>query len=151
MARQCYFCAKCGSQCWYGEPLSACSEGGTCAPHKKDEQATVILVQPQSEPRELVINGDEKSFLKPLQALVGGYIEGIHLDDEIDGYVNEEGLLQGLPPNVLCPTGALLVGPIVFTRTNDEGYTVSVQPGDIDKVKAWLKDCKRPGRYDYGL
>ena len=38
--------------------------------------------------------------LKELQEYVGGYIEGIHLDDDTMMYVNEEGLLLNLDNNI---------------------------------------------------
>lgn len=114
----------------------------------------VIVLAPQAEPYELNVASDSdapKGTYESLKALIGGYLEGIHLGGGIDGFCHDEGKLIGFPPNVVCPTGALLVGTLVFTRTDNEGDTVSVKDGDLEYVKGWLKDCKRPGRFDYGF
>jgi len=42
---------------------------------------------------------DIEEGLKPMQELVGGYIEAVRLPD-IEMYVDEEGLLKGLPLNI---------------------------------------------------
>jgi hypothetical protein len=111
----------------------------------------VIYLLPQCEPREILISsGPNKETYNSLKTLVGGILDVIYLGDGLDGFINDEGLLMGLPPNVYTETGALLVGPIVFTRTDDEGETVSVKPQDLQTVKDWLAGCQRPGRFDYG-
>ncbi len=41
----------------------------------------------------------EKWDLRELQGAVGGYIEGVHLEDGRLMYVNEDGLMKKLPVN----------------------------------------------------
>lgn len=52
------------------------------------------------------LRSDESGMLKDLQAHVGGYIQLLPhshgLDAPYMAYVNEEGLLRGLPPNELA-------------------------------------------------
>lgn len=62
---------------------------------------------------------DIEPTLEEFQRLVGGNIEGV---PTVPGYVNEEGLIQGLPYNVVASTIAdyNLVGDVVFTGGVDE-------------------------------
>ena len=56
----------------------------------------VIIVKPFTNPYTANIKGD----LRSMQELVGGYIEEyMPFDDEVAIIVNEEGKLNGLPPN----------------------------------------------------
>ena len=69
---------------------------------------------------------DHSPTLTELQAAVGGYIAPIYGPEEITGYVNDEGLLIGLPLNLIASalTGGALVGDAVITGPlNDEGDT----------------------------
>lgn len=56
-------------------------------------------------------NGD----LETLQGAVGGYIERVGITTGMVMYVNEEGLLQGLPLNVMATgmAGRHIVGNVV--------------------------------------
>jgi len=60
---------------------------------------------------EQLPNGD----LETLQEAVGGYIEAVTITDNMVMYVNEEGLLQGLPLNVMATgmSGRHIVGNVV--------------------------------------
>jgi hypothetical protein len=87
----------------------------------KSKLKPAIVIEPSGEVRELEIAGD----LASLQGLVGGYIEPVPYQGSgnTPAYVNEEGLINGLPHN---PRGAAalaklgrrdlhyLRGPIVF-------------------------------------
>lgn len=101
----------------------------------------VILVHPAADAKVLIV--DATNTLESLQALVGGMIEGISVVAGVDGYINEEGKILGMPPNVKIPYD-MICGPIVFTRTDDEGETVSVEDGDLEKVQKWLDASNRP-------
>jgi len=63
------------------------------------------------EPYEISFpEGTEEAELKALQEAVGGYIEGVYIDGDL-AYVNEEGLILGLPYNEHFPW---LVGNVVI-------------------------------------
>lgn len=74
--------------------------------------------------------------LETLQGIVGGYIEAVGpADGRWTAYVDEEGLLKGLPLNRRATVMArqlgagdvLLVGPAVFLGpADDEGYDTDV-------------------------
>lgn len=59
--------------------------------------------------------------LEALQSLVGGHIEVIHMFKGLAAIVNAEGLLLGLPFNMLMG-GIFIRGPIVFVGVNREDF-----------------------------
>lgn len=76
--------------------------------------------------------------LEALQREVGGYIDVVGLESGVDAYVNDEGLLEGLPFNRALPTsyGARMVpivGPIIVAGHDEEGDTVSLTPTQLSK------------------
>lgn len=75
--------------------------------------------------------------LEAQQKLVGGYIEGVQLGDGILMICNEEGKLQGLPPNFLLP-GDVIVGDVFFCRVDNEGECASLTDTDIKRIRAKL-------------
>lgn len=92
-----------------------------------------VLVRPSGEHTYTDIARDTDSGLSALQQIVGGNIELVPLDGSAYIYVNEEGLLDGLPVNELATrallelrpamAGTFLVGDAVFlgfTRGGNE-------------------------------
>jgi len=71
-----------------------------------------------------------------LQRAVRGYIEAVPHDGPFTAYCNEEGKLDGLPPNIpatrfLGLTHDILVGPVVLIGPpNDEGEDTAL-PADV--------------------
>lgn len=59
--------------------------------------------------------------LKTLQRLVGGYIQTFPFMADVLIVCNEEGLLQGLAPNIVVH-GETLVGNIFFCSYDDEDF-----------------------------
>ena len=57
-----------------------------------------LVKEPGKLPREIDITPD----LATLQDLVGGYIEAVHIAEDLILIVNETGKLDGLPANVFC-------------------------------------------------
>lgn len=59
--------------------------------------------------------------LATLQKAVGGYVERVVLSETLTMWVNEEGLLQGLPINMAATilAGRQIVGDVVL-ESNDE-------------------------------
>jgi hypothetical protein len=90
----------------------------------------VLLFPVKAPPQVLDIAGG----LDPMQALVGGYIENVTLEDGIGLVCNEEGKLTGLPLNRRIPEiHDTIRGPFFISRYNEEGETVDVTPEDIQK------------------
>src|SRR5690348_12929748 len=75
-----------------------------------------IYILPGATPKELDID----PTLDNLQALVGGLIEVSDWDENLSAYFNEEGLLLGLPPNLIVGN-TLLVGPVILMRRSEDG------------------------------
>lgn len=94
-----------------------------------------VVVQPDGEVSKALVNG-----LQSYQQVVGGYIEGVFGPDFVM-YVNEEGLLKGLPYNESASLFASrafnhpvhLVGPVVIVGVGDsEGNDTSVHQSVMD-------------------
>ena len=74
-----------------------------------------------------------ENTLEALQSLVNGYIEAVHIDNEIILICNEEGNLQGLPPNFRIGN-TTIVGTAVFVSHNSEGDFASLNDWHIENV-----------------
>jgi len=99
----------------------------------EDRTVTVILVPVGKAPRVITI----PATLKAQQALVGGLIEPIQVDDRISVVVNEEGLLRDLPPN--RRVGRFdLVGDFYIAAWNEEGEIVSLDAEDLPTLVGLL-------------
>ncbi len=77
------------------------------------------------------INND----LESMQRIVGGYIEHVALRGRFQGismWVNETGLVDGLPrwPQPVYP--GPIAGDYLFTRTDAYGETVGLTPKDVN-------------------
>lgn len=79
-----------------------------------------------------------------LQKIVGGYIEHVTWNEEllkrnIDMWVNEEGKLLDMKPNVVFTDDGTLVevicGPVAFTRFDSAGNSLPLNDDDIDCIK----------------
>jgi hypothetical protein len=90
-----------------------------------------VLLFPVNEDPKVV---DLANGLKPMQDVVGGYIENVTLEEGIGLICNEEGRLQGLPLNRPVPeVNDVIRGPFFISRYNDEGETVDLSAADIKK------------------
>lgn len=79
------------------------------------------------------VEWDTNDTLRPLQQAVGGYVELVSLTATLDMWVNETGLIDGLPVNEVATWIAIshglthqpYFGPVVFTGgTDDQGDTL---------------------------
>lgn len=74
------------------------------------------------EPEKMAYIKEIENELKPLQEIVGGYIEVITLPRNTALIINEEGKLKGMAPNF--PLGwDTIVGPAIFLKTTGEEFT----------------------------
>ena len=70
---------------------------------------------------------------RDMQKIVGGLIEDFMSPAyQLYGYANEDGLMLGLQENrAMVRQGKLIVGPVFFSRCDDEGETIDVTDEDI--------------------
>jgi hypothetical protein len=89
----------------------------------------------------VVTKGDD---YKTSQELVGGYIERLMIDDEIDLWLNEEGKLNGLQPNFNLVRNDkvidVVVGDVFFASHDDEGNTTSLTEEMISRIQKRFQD-----------
>jgi len=79
--------------------------------------------------------------LKPLQEIVGGYIESADLPNmyNVFGYCNDEGLINGMSPNIYRPEWKdVIFGPLVFCGADEEGESISLTDEQIADVMNYL-------------
>ncbi|MBE1609896.1 DUF3846 domain-containing protein [Actinopolymorpha pittospori] len=78
--------------------------------------------------------------LKPLQRAVGGFVDVVSLHPTVDMWVNDNGIAEGLPVNIVATAiaGAFgathqpYFGPVVFTGGADsEGETLSLEDRQV--------------------
>jgi hypothetical protein len=75
-----------------------------------------LVLAPEGTVSEITIEKQDGSYLKPLQDLVGGYIEfAATLDPEVEMVANEDGHPLGLPFNSLATDTGAYGQPIVGT------------------------------------
>lgn len=106
-----------------------------------------ILIAPGCEAVE--IDADFADY-RSIQAFTGGLFSCSPLAPNLAVYYHDEGLLIGLPPNVIS-NGTLLVGNLLVLRVDDEGETVGTTDADLALVRDWLAHSERAGRFEYDV
>ena len=83
-----------------------------------------------------------------LSESVGGYVECVSLTPTIDMWINEEGKLLGLEPNIIATEllwetsrvmDDIIVGNVVFASNDEEGETTGLSNNDIRYLNGFLK------------
>lgn len=98
-------------------------------------QIKVLHLKADGDTGEIVFkdNGYESS-----KELVGGYLEMLRVDEEIDMWLNEEGKLDGLSENFcLVRNNSILdviVGDVFFASHDDEGNTTSLTDDMLERI-----------------
>ena len=96
---------------------------------------------------------DIDSTTDNLRGLVGGTIAGSQWDEELVVYYNDDGLDEGLCPNVIAPN-LLLVGCLVlFRQTSDEQgrRNSATTHDDLARVRLQVKESMRPINFEYDV
>lgn len=90
--------------------------------------ATITIYQPDGTSTVEKREPDDRPTLRDLQRAVGGGLiqpVGHYLDEGVEGYANEEGLLKGMAINIKGAEAVgwpePLVGPIVVLKGFEEG------------------------------
>ena len=90
----------------------------------KDEEITVLLIEPEKVPKEITITNS----LESLQNAVGGYIEVLYpFDDNVCIICNEEGKLNGMQLNRALHTMDgeiydILAGPVIIAGLTEDDF-----------------------------
>ena len=83
-----------------------------------NKRICVLRVDPWTAPRTVTI----PNTLDALQAIVGGHIQAVPLEADVELICNEEGKLMGLPPNrqVGCD---IIVGTFLVVGVSGENFS----------------------------
>ena len=68
---------------------------------KNKDKATGILILADGSIKEIIFKGLQVT-LEEMKKCVGGYVEFVHLEDDLVLVVNEEGLILNLPHNKMA-------------------------------------------------
>lgn len=95
---------------------------------------------------------DIKIDLDALHEIVGGYIEAIYFDYDLDSqgifaYANEEAKLKHLDCNFwLYDKQDVCCGDVIFLKDNGTGGEISLTDEDIELIKKFLEKSKMTER-----
>ena len=136
-----YFCDNIGFQ-------KIDFDSSLCKDLTATEKLSVLLIQPGKAPRMVEI----PDTLDAMQELVGGYIEEyMPFDDEVAIIVNEEGKLNGLPPNRAIfaenskQIADVLVGDFFIVKSPVDSDKYQSLPKDL--AKKYAEKFKYPERF----
>lgn len=97
----------------------------------------VLIVKPQERPYVAEI---EKG-LKPMQEIVGGYIEMMDLDGNTSLVCNDEGKIQGLEGNRRIGRD-IIAGTFFLCGFNEDGESISLTDEQISKYYEYFKEAE---------
>lgn len=90
------------------------------------------------EPNRTAVTRTILPTLATFQEIVGGYIEGLRFASSLTMYVDEEGLLKGLPENIIPASGPPLVGTLVITKCRRNGEPLTLSEAEAARAIAAL-------------
>ena len=95
------------------------------------EEKIMVAVKKVDEAVDFV---EIDNTLEAVQAIVGGYIEIVEVDDGLYMVCDEEGKLKGKAFNFEL-NGDYIVGDVFFVRVDDEGDFASLDENDIYDIE----------------
>lgn len=100
----------------------------------------VLVKEPGKAPEEREIENTLEAF----QAIVGGHIEALRIDEEIACYIDEDGKMKSLTPNFVVPVYSaagydIVCGTAVFFRCGCDGSETSLTFTDVLQIKYFLR------------
>lgn len=107
-----------------------------------------LVIPPLCEPRELRFDA---AAYENIQAIIGGSFDASQISDRVSLYFHDEGLLVGLQPNIISPTGAFVAGTILAIAIDDNGESADLTDEDVVQVRSFIESCERPGRVEYTI
>ena len=106
----------------------------------------IVIIPAEGEPYIEDIKGDFVDY-DTLSSNVGGWIECVGLEQDLDLWVNEEGKLNGLPFNPLAtllwmnyfgPTDMIMGNAIITAGVDENGETLGFTEEDAQSFTAML-------------
>lgn len=97
------------------------------------EKIKIVVKKPMQQPEILEV----ENTLEEKQRIVGGYIEYVPFG-EYDMFLNEEGKLERLKPNLKF-SNDVVVGTIYISKANDEGEAVSLSDEECNEIISILQ------------
>ena len=94
----------------------------------KEKEIRVLKISPGEHPQEYTL----ENTLEAMQTAVGGYIEIVGLEEDICILLNEEGKLEGLPPNRRLGND-ILVGDFYVCGSSEEGDLTSLPEDAMER------------------
>lgn len=107
----------------------------------KESKLKVITMEVGKQPELKVLEvKSENDTYEIVSKAVGGYVEALRLSETCTLWLNEEGKLNDLEPNFFLLDRAgnrvdVVVGNVIFTGVDSEGYTVSLSEEDIKLIE----------------
>lgn len=98
----------------------------------KEKIITAVMLKPDKKAYVTKVENELSIF----QKMVGGLIDVVSLDEDIDIIVNDEGLLKQMKPNIMHPQAEdsqFLVGNCVFVSHNADGEFTSLTREQISR------------------
>lgn len=93
----------------------------------------VVFQSPGDISKVITIEND----LKPMNELIGGYLETLTLSNGLVLIMDEEGRLKGLPDNIRCAQYGTIAGTVFVTADEEEDFR-SLTTEEIQSARAWL-------------
>ena len=88
---------------------------------------------------EKPVRQDMEHTLENMQKKVGGYLEVVRFPLGIDMWVNDEGLINGLPLNLVILKGGKVIshicGDVFFASADEEGETIGLNPAQVHWIR----------------
>ncbi len=112
------------------------------------KKVKVLIKEPFKEPYVKMIDKGLKSY----QTVVGGFIQSVEMPnlENVDIFVNDEGLLMGLPANFMLPEyGDCVKGTCFLVGINyRSGASIDITDEQIEKAKEYIAFYKVPKEVD---
>jgi hypothetical protein len=102
------------------------------AKRKKEDVIKVLICNAGESPKIEVIDND----IKPMQEIVGGYVQMLQIGNGICLLCNEDGLMQQLQPNFMTQWG-MIVGNVIFAGERGQEFA-SLNDEQIYDIRAYL-------------
>ena len=99
-----------------------------------ESKLNVVIKDPGKEPFIKRIEDDLTTY----QEILGGMMEMVPFEKGQVLLCNEEGKLKGLAPNLLLPSGEIIVGTAIIVGTDGEEFR-SLTDEEAEEAMLWLQ------------
>ncbi len=99
-----------------------------------ESKLNVVIKEPGKDPFVKEIENDLTTY----QEILGGMMEMVPFEKGQVLLCNEEGKLKGLEPNLILPSGDIIVGTVIIIGTDGEDFR-SLTDEEAKEVILWLQ------------